>query len=260
MSRPHAVSFDVAWTLIYPRSSMWEIFETVGRQAGAEVTAAQGESLVHGLIHAHRDGAVAEFEAGAQYADSDAEFVAQFGILGRMIFSLANVPGDQEALAASFLSHFWKAENWALFPDVIDGFKRLRAEGIRVGVLSNASSDLLQMLDLLGLLRYCDFTVVSAIEGTKKPDPRIFARALERAGADAAHTVHVGDMYLEDILGARRAGVRPLLMDRGSQSMFPNHPESEAHAAGTVEVVRNLDEVLSAIGVATGARTGGGSR
>ena len=115
--------------------------------------------------------------------------------------------------------------------------------------LSNAGSDLLGFLDQLGLLGLFDFTVVSAIEGTKKPDRRIYERALERAGVRPGEAVHVGDMYLEDVLGARSAGVRPLLIDRGSLAMFPNHPESANHTARSFDIVRDLSEVLTAVGV-----------
>jgi len=253
---PEAVCLDVGWTLIYPRASMWELFAAVGREAGADLTAEQGETLVHGVMTARREQSVTEFEAGTQYGDSDAEFVAQFGLMGRLLFALASVPGDHAALAERFMARFWTAENWAVYPDVLAGLERLRARGVRAGVLSNASSDLLALLDSTGILPLCDFTVVSAIEGTKKPDRRIFERALDRAGAPPERTVHVGDMYVEDILGARQVGIRPLLMERGALSMFPHHPESDNHAPGTVEVVRDFGDVLAAIGIEDGARGG----
>src|SRR5215475_5954872 len=226
MIEPQAVCFDVGWTLIYPRESMWDIFADVARRAGADVTAEQGESLVHGMMQSQRERSIAEFEAGTEYPDSDEQFLAQFGLLGRLIFAAAGVPGDHGELATRFMQRFWTVDNWAVFPDVIDGLARLRARGIRTGVLSNASSDLMAMLEFSGVLPYLDFTVISAIEGTRKPDRRIYARALERV-------VHVGDMYVEDVLGPRSAGWRALLMERGAQSMFPHHPESETVEFGS---------------------------
>jgi FMN phosphatase YigB (HAD superfamily) len=44
--------------------------------------------------------------------------------------------------------------------------------------------------------------------GVEKPDPRLFRLALEQSGADAARTVHVGDLYHVDVVGARSAGLR----------------------------------------------------
>jgi putative hydrolase of the HAD superfamily len=47
----------------------------------------------------------------------------------------------------------------------------------------------------------------------EKPDPRLFEIALERAGARAETTLHVGDFYWIDVRGARAAGVHPVLLD-----------------------------------------------
>jgi putative hydrolase of the HAD superfamily len=49
--------------------------------------------------------------------------------------------------------------------------------------------------------------------GFEKPDPRLFASALAKSGADAASTIHVGDLYEIDVVGARAAGLRGVLLD-----------------------------------------------
>jgi putative hydrolase of the HAD superfamily len=55
--------------------------------------------------------------------------------------------------------------------------------------------------------------VDSALAGFEKPDPRIFLHALAHSGATAERTLHVGDLYHADVLGARGAGVHALLLD-----------------------------------------------
>ena len=247
---PKAVFFDVGWTLAYPRASLWDIFAGLGGEAGERMASLDAERMVHSLMWANRERSVADFEAGASYTDSDAEFLALFSTMARAIFALASVPGDHDAMALQFMERFWNRDNWVAFPDAVHTIRRLRERGVRVGVLSNAGSDLLGFLEQIGLLDLFDFTVVSAIEGTKKPDRRIYRRALECAGVRPEEAVHVGDMYLEDVLGARRAGVRPLLIDRGTLAMFPNHPESAHHATRNFDIVRDLGEVLAAVGVA----------
>lgn len=246
---PKAVFLDVGWTLVYPRDSLWEIFASIGRDAGANLGAKAAEKLVHDLMAGRREQALAEFEAGAQYTDSDEEFARLFEVLGRVIFGMAGVPGDHAVHSARFLELFWTPGNWTAYPDVVDSMRQLRDRGVGVGILSNASSDLLELLAALDILPHCDFTVVSAIEGTKKPDRRIFEVALRRSRVEPSEAVHVGDMYVEDVVGARAVGVRPLLMDRGALGMFPHHPESRNHAPDSVEVVRNLPDVLAAIGM-----------
>jgi len=49
----------------------------------------------------------------------------------------------------------------------------------------------------------------------EKPDPRIFQIALERAGLEPAQAAYVGDLYSIDVLGARAAGLRAVLMNPG---------------------------------------------
>jgi len=248
MRLPKAVSLDVGWTLVYPRASLWDVFAEVGREAGSRMTAADAEAMVNGFVMATRAQSVEEFQRGAQYDDSDEAFLALFETMSRVLFTLAGIAGDHAALTGRFLRRFWNPDNWAVFDDVISAIDRLRGLGIRVGVLSNASSDLVDLLDRLGLLRHLDFTVVSALERTKKPDRRIFEPALRCAGTVPDETVHVGDMYIEDVLGPQHIGVRALLMERGPRSMFPRFAESERHPGERFEIVRSLDDVLRAVG------------
>ncbi len=71
------------------------------------------------------------------------------------------------------------------------------------------------MLQRVGLLELFDVVIDSAVEGVEKPDPRIFHLALERTGAAAEDVVYAGDIYSIDVVGARAAGIRPVLVDEG---------------------------------------------
>ncbi len=90
---------------------------------------------------------------------------------------------------------------------------RLRELGLRLVLVSNANGTLLAHLDRLGLTSFFDAIVDSADEGVEKPDPRLFEIALGRANARPDTAVHVGDLYHVDVVGARQAGLRPVLFD-----------------------------------------------
>jgi len=107
-----------------------------------------------------------------------------------------------------------------------------------VGIISSWDTRLKKISDGLGLTRLVDFLVISAEAGIRKPDPRIFHLALEKAGVGPHEALHVGDLPEEDAEGARRAGVRPVLIDR-RQRITPN-----SFPAG-VRVVASLPEVLT---------------
>lgn len=244
-----AVFFDVGWTLSYPQRSLWDCFAEVIREEGIETSSDEVERAAYSMVAGRREQAITEFLDGAEYPDSDEAFEAIFLAMGHVMFKKVGLEGDSNARTRDVLERFWLLENWAVYPDVIDAIERLRARGILLGILSNATSDLVGFLEEIGLLQYFDFSVVSAIAGTRKPGRRIFELALAHAGVEPARAAHVGDMYLEDILGARNAGVRPFLIDRGRKSLFPSYPEAAEHSPEEVEIVRGLAPMLGALGV-----------
>jgi HAD superfamily hydrolase (TIGR01549 family) len=98
---------------------------------------------------------------------------------------------------------------------VIPVLKELRASGYRLVVVSNANGKLHLLFDRLGLTPLVDVLLDSAVERVEKPDPRFFRLALERSGGRAQSTVHVGDLYHVDVVGARSAGLPAILVDEG---------------------------------------------
>ena len=65
----------------------------------------------------------------------------------------------------------------------------------------------------LGMTARFDCILDSHDEGVEKPDPRFFEIALARSGARKDTTIHVGDLYYVDVVGARNAGLRGVLLD-----------------------------------------------
>jgi HAD superfamily hydrolase (TIGR01509 family) len=96
---------------------------------------------------------------------------------------------------------------------VADALRALRAAGLRLVVVSNADGTVERGLARAGLRELLDDIVDSHVVGFEKPDPRIFAHALGASGARAETTLHVGDLYAADVVGARAAGVHALLLD-----------------------------------------------
>jgi putative hydrolase of the HAD superfamily len=135
-----------------------------------------------------------------------------------LVLTEAAVPlSDATDAALRELHRYHERENlWETVPDEVrPALASLRAAGMRLVVVSNANGTLHRMFDRLGLTPAFDAVFDSYDEGIEKPDPRFFHRALELSGADAATTVHVGDLYHVDVVGARAAGVMPVLLDVG---------------------------------------------
>lgn len=123
-----------------------------------------------------------------------------------------------------------------VFADTKPALAALRARGFRLAVVSNANGTLHRMFARLGLTDSVDALFDSCDEGVEKPDPRFFELALHRVGATAATTVHVGDLFHVDVVGARAAGIEPVLLD-----VADLYPEADCTR------VRSLSELVAAL-------------
>jgi putative hydrolase of the HAD superfamily len=133
-----------------------------------------------------------------------------------LVLEEANVPQSPETDAALADLHAYHAAHnlWEIVPaDVLPALARLRALGLRLIVISNANGRLHACFDRVGLTECLDAVFDSHNEGVEKPDPRLFQIAFERTGAKADTTMHVGDLYHVDVVGARNASIRPMLLD-----------------------------------------------
>ena len=99
--------------------------------------------------------------------------------------------------------------------------ERLKLAGYSLAVISNWDRSLPWVLDMYGLTGYFDMALASLVEGVEKPDPRLFEIALEKLGARADETIHVGDNPIDDVQGARSAGIHAVLLDRTGAIVGP---------------------------------------
>jgi putative hydrolase of the HAD superfamily len=106
---------------------------------------------------------------------------------------------------------FWEARNAvALFEGVSATLEQLKST-YKVGAITNGNADVRH----IGIGHLFDFVVTAAHAGALKPAPDIFHAALERAGAVAAETVHVGDDPVNDMRGAAAVGMRTVWVNPG---------------------------------------------
>jgi HAD superfamily hydrolase (TIGR01509 family) len=106
------------------------------------------------------------------------------------------------------------ARLWSwLLPGVPEALEAMRAGGLQLAVVSNSDGSVEQSLIDCGLRDHFDAVMDSFVVGHEKPDPRIFEHALDACAAEPGRTIHVGDLYAADVVGARAAGVHPVLLD-----------------------------------------------
>lgn len=100
-----------------------------------------------------------------------------------------------------------------VLPGVPEALRMLRDAGLSLVVVSNSDGTVEDGLVSLGLRAHLHGVVDSAVVGAEKPDPAIFRHALDLAGTRPDRTLHVGDLFSVDVLGARAAGLHAVLLD-----------------------------------------------
>jgi putative hydrolase of the HAD superfamily len=89
---------------------------------------------------------------------------------------------------------------------------RLRAAGLRLGLLSDCSSELAEAWAGTAYAERIDAPVFSWQERRRKPDPRLYATVAARLGVPAEECWYVGDGGSRELQGARAAGMHPVLV------------------------------------------------
>ncbi len=99
-------------------------------------------------------------------------------------------------------------------PGTFEALERLKAAGIKLGIVSNADGRVEADARRFGLAPFFDVIIDSQVVGVEKPNPRIFRIALERLGVMADEALYAGDLYAIDMLGAQAAGIAGKLIDQ----------------------------------------------
>jgi putative hydrolase of the HAD superfamily len=90
---------------------------------------------------------------------------------------------------------------------------QLKESGYILGVISNRDKPFQDVLDDHGISEFFDFSMAAGEVKVWKPDPGIFKHGLQRVNLSAGEVIYVGDNYYADVVGARSAGLEPVLYD-----------------------------------------------
>jgi REG-2-like HAD superfamily hydrolase len=204
MSTIKAVLFDAGNTLIWMDHPY--VVELLGEH-GVKTT-------VEGVMQAEYDAKLLmdEMARGGNGGDERTRGRVYFAEIFRRV-GLAEQ--DFASVAQRMFARHAERNLWGNVRDrTAETLQELRRRGYRLGVISNADGRIDPLLESVGLREHFEVVVDSGLVGIDKPDPRIFQHALERMGGlDPAEAVYVGDIYEIDVVGARAAGMRAILID-----------------------------------------------
>ena len=101
---------------------------------------------------------------------------------------------------------------FTLRPEVLPTMRKLRDRGMKIGLLSDCTSELPDAWPRLPVARLVDAPVFSCIERARKPDPRLFLKVAADLTADPAQCLYVGDGGGRELSGATGVGMRAVLL------------------------------------------------
>ncbi len=243
------IIFDLGSTLMY-FDGKWEEIDARGRAAVAAFLTTNGirvpDDFAARFVEQRKIGWKLAEETLIERTVADAlhQTLTQIG--------LASPDG---LVPRSIEKYFLEGEtfNWRAYPDALESLQALRARGLRAGVISNADDVGIvhRACARLGFAPYLDPIRSSAEEPRwRKPDPRIFHLVADAWRIAPREIAMVGDATRYDIVGAHRAGMRAILIDRGDNAAWQKIPEDKVNEPEwkADAVVKALVEVKEVIG------------
>lgn len=233
-----AIFFDAGFTLLRPNPPLPDL--------AVQVAASHGISIAPEAMREHLP-TVSHHFAGHRHvlrgtwADNHS-IIATWRAYFTDIFAPFVPPDQPEVLAAcaeEVLAIFDSPAGWDVYPDVWPMLEKLRGR-YTLGVISDWGIALGPILRAHGLLPEFAILVVSATSRRAKPDPALFDVALQRADALGDYTLYIGDTYVQDVLGARAAGIHPILIDRRAR-LDPQHLDCP--------IIHSLSELPTLLGL-----------
>jgi putative hydrolase of the HAD superfamily len=213
LSSYKAVFFDVGGTLIYVHPSVGDVYARHARPFGYSGSV---QDLNDGFGRQWKKMGGIESLGDQSGAEVEKEF------WHTLVFEVFQPLGGLDRFDEYFdliFEAFRDESNWRIYEDVVQSniFETLKKRGVVMGVISNWDSRLISTLENIGLGHYFDFILPSAVVGSAKPDKKIFEEALRLSGVAPHETCHIGDEVRTDVVGAKQAGIHPILLDRNNR-------------------------------------------
>jgi putative hydrolase of the HAD superfamily len=214
------ICVDAVGTLLRVKGSVGAVYAPVAARHGLRVEAA----AIDAGFRAAMSAAPAALFPGAAPAELPAREREWWrAVVARTLAPHDRVPGF-DAFFAEVFELFRTATPWELLPGAREALVGLRAEGRRLGIVSDMDGRLHDVLTALDLVALFDCIALAPREGVSKNDGALFCVALARVGVAATRTCHIGDSLGADVGGARAAGIAPILFEPGARPSAAEQP------------------------------------
>jgi len=164
------------------------------------------------------------------------------------ILHILNIPYNKNAVDLA-IDYIMDAPFCIVRKEAKTVLEELRKMGIKMGIISNSPIAFHErVLAKHGLLEYFDAIIVSCEVSYRKPHPKIFEIALEKLGVKASESIFVGDAPAIDIPGAKKVGMKSVLIKYGDPAI--TKVDQYITASDPIEpdyIIENLSEIIDII-------------
>ncbi len=231
------LTLDVGNTLLFPFPSLSAVYEETARACDLALPDDFGERCFASAWSTAQESR----RPGLVYGTSDEEALDFWVEVNERLFAGRCVDGEQlRHFVGELYRRFSHGDVWRIAAELEGLLAACRRNGIRIGLLSNWDVRLRGILTELNLLTAVDAVTISSEHGVEKPDRRIFRIALSALGTKAENTLHVGDSWADDVVGALSAGLSAAWLTADRTDRGPGLPG--------VRIIHSLAEVMPLLG------------
>ena len=216
MQRPKVIFLDAVGTLFGVKGSVGKVYGEIAQRFGVEVS---DSALNQAFLQSFQAAPAPIFPVTEPEKIPEREFEWWQAIALHTFQQVGVIHQFPEfsAFFAELYHHFATPEPWFVYPDVRPSLENWQQLGIELGVLLNFDSRLYLVLKTLDLAQFFSSVTISTEVGAAKPDPKIFAVALDKHNCSSELALHIGDSFKEDYQGAKAAGLRAIWLKRSEK-------------------------------------------
>jgi HAD superfamily hydrolase (TIGR01549 family) len=229
-----AIFFDLDGTLRHNRPSFLEALEEYNLQLGLPSNIANSQ-LGHRWLHSYWAQSSQLLADRQMFGDDELAFWINHS--RRFLEASGCQPVQAQKLAPQLTEcmreHYSPVDTLA--DEAEELLQELQQNNFRLGVISNRSEPFDEQMESLGLSSYFEFSLAAGTIDAWKPDPLIFQHALTQMKINPEQAVYIGDNYFADVVGARNAGIKPVLIDPAN--LFPEADCLVIESLGDLEII-----------------------
>jgi HAD superfamily hydrolase (TIGR01509 family) len=229
MPAPKAIFYDLDGTLRYNQPAGRDFFAEQALRLGLSITR---EDRLRSARWEHAYWATSnELRADlARFGDESRDFWRHYSWRQLQALGCSDDCADTFAPQISdFMGeHYLPEDN--LFDEILPTLENLRRQGYILAVVSNRDKPFDHYLREKNIAAHFHFSLAAGEVNSWKPDPQIFLHAARRAEVEPQEAFYVGDNYYADVLGAREAGLQPVLFDPAGVFPEADCPVIQSHS------------------------------